>query len=85
MEDDEVKLIVNANFIIDNEIDLTIKNIDINTLNKLNKDEIIKMLFFKWYVYGNYDKVTILDEEYTILNKTKKKVELVRTNKKIDK
>lgn len=85
MEDDEVKLIVNVNFIIDNEIDLTIKNIDINTLNKLNKDEIIKMLFFKWYVYGNYDKVTILDEEYTILNKTKKKVELVRTNKKIDK
>jgi hypothetical protein len=85
MEDDEVKLIVNANFIIDNEIDLTIKNIDINTLNKLNKDEIIKMLFFKWYVYGNYDKVTILDEEYTILNKTKKKVELVRTNKKADK
>ncbi|NRU52521.1 hypothetical protein [Clostridium beijerinckii] len=85
MEDDEVKLIVNANFIIDNEIDLTIKNIDINTLNKLNKDEIIKMLFFKWYVYGNYDKVVILDEEYTILNKTKKKVELVRTNKKADK
>jgi hypothetical protein len=85
MEDDEIKLIVNANFIIDNEIDLTIKNIDINTLNKLNKDEIIKMLFFKWYVYGNYDKVTILDEEYTILNKTKKKVELVRTNKKADK
>jgi hypothetical protein len=85
MEDDEVKLIVNANFIIDNEIDLTIKNIDINTLNKLNKDEIIKMLFFKWYVYGNYDKVVILDEEYTILNKTKKKVELVRTNRKADK
>lgn len=85
MEDDEVKLIVNANFIIDNEIDLTIKNIDINTLNKLNKDEIIKMLFFKWYLYGNYDKVTILNEEYTILNKTKKKVELVRTNRKVDK
>jgi hypothetical protein len=82
MEDEEVKLTVNANFIIDNEIEMTIKNISIDTLSKLNKDEIIKMLFFKWYMYGNFDKVSLLNEEYLILNKTKKKVELVRSNKK---
>jgi hypothetical protein len=82
MEDEEVKLTVNANFIVDNEIEMIIKNISIDTLSKLNKDEIIKMLFFKWYMYGNFDKVSLLNEEYLILNKTKKKVELVRSNKK---
>jgi hypothetical protein len=33
-------------------------------------------------MYGNFDKVSLLNEEYLILNKTKKKVELVRSNKK---
>jgi hypothetical protein len=83
MEDEEIKLTVNASFIIDNEIEMTIKNINIDTLNKLNKDEIIKILFFKWYMYGNFDKVNLLNEEYVILNKTKKKVELVRSNKNV--
>jgi hypothetical protein len=79
--DEDIKLTVNVNFILDNEIEINIKNINIDTLNELNKFGIVDMMMTtKWYMYGNYDKITILNEEYTILNKTKKKVDLVRSN-----
>jgi TRAP-type mannitol/chloroaromatic compound transport system permease small subunit len=78
---EDYKLVINTSFILDNEVEITIKNININTLNKLNNNEILKLMMeTKWYMYGNYDKCIILSEEYTILNKTKKKVELVRSN-----
>lgn len=80
-EVEDYKLVINTTFILDNEVEITIKNININTLSKLNNDEILKLMMeTKWYMYGNYDKCIILNEEYTILNKTKKKVELVRSN-----
>jgi hypothetical protein len=84
MEDEEnYKLVINTNFILDNEVEVTIKNININTLIKLNNNEILKLMMdTKWYMFGIYDKCIILEEEYTILNKTKKKVELVRSNVK---
>jgi hypothetical protein len=78
--DTENKLIINANFILDNEVEITIRNINIDTLAKLNKDEIINMMFLKWYMYGAYDIINLFDEEYVILTKTKKKVELARYN-----
>jgi Mlc titration factor MtfA (ptsG expression regulator) len=81
MNDEESKLIVNASFILDNENEIAIKNINIDTLNKLNRDEILKIMFFKWYMYGNFDKIDLLGEEYIITNKTKKKIDLVRFNK----
>jgi len=58
----------------------TIKNINIDTLNKLNKDSIINLIMFKWYMYTIYDVVDCLGEKYVIVGKTKKKIELVRYN-----
>jgi hypothetical protein len=80
-EVEDYKLVINTSFILDNEVEITIKNINIDTLNKLNNDEILKLMMeTKWYMFGNYDKCIVLEEEYTILNKTKKKIELVRSN-----
>ena len=80
-EEVDYKLTVNTTFILDNDVEVTIKNINVSTLNKLNTDEIIKMILAtKWYMYGNYDKILILNEEYVIVSKTKKKIELVRFN-----
>lgn len=81
-DEEDYKLVVNTSFILDNDVELTIKNININTLNKLNKDSIIDLIMFKWYLYTNYDIVKVLDEEYVIIGKTKKKIELVRYNVK---
>lgn len=82
-EEVDYKLTVNTTFILDNDVEVTIKNINVSTLNKLNTDEIIKMILeTKWYMYGNYDKILILNEEYVIVSKTKKKIELVRFNVK---
>lgn len=81
MSDEELKLIVNTNFILDNDVEVIIKNINISTLNKLNQDEILRLILeTKWYMYGNYDKIIVLNEEYIIASKTKKKIELIRSN-----
>lgn len=81
MSDEEFKLVINTSFILDNEVEITIKNINIDTLSKLNNDEILKLMMeTKWYMFGIYDKCIILDEEYIITSKTKKKIELVRYN-----
>lgn len=81
MSDEELKLIVNTNFILDNDVEVIIKNINISTLNKLNQDEILRLILeTKWYMYGNYDKIIVLNEEYIIVSKTKKKIELIRSN-----
>lgn len=82
MSDEEIKLVINTSFILDNEVEITIKNINIDTLNKLNNDEILNLMMdTKWYMYGIYDKCMLLSEEYIIISKTKKKIELVRFNK----
>ena len=79
--EEDYKLVVNTSFILDNEVEITIKNININTLNKLNNVEILKLMMdTKWYMFGIYDKCIINDEEYVITSKTKKKIELVRFN-----
>jgi hypothetical protein len=79
-KDLDYKLVVNTTFILDGDVEITIKNINIDELNKLTKDKIIEIMMYKWYMYGVYDKCMILDEEYLITSKTKKKIELVRSN-----
>lgn len=81
-EVEDYKLVINASFVLDNDVELTIKNINIDTMNKLNKDGIIELIMFKWYMYGLYDIVKIGIEDYVIIGKTKKKIELVRFNVK---
>ena len=77
----ENKLIINTSFILDNEVEVTVRNIDINAFDELNKEEIIRIILeTKWYMYGNYDVINIFNNDYVILNKTKKKVELARYN-----
>lgn len=77
----ENKLIINTSFILDNEVEVTVRNIDINEFDELNKEEIIRIILeTKWYMYGNYDVINIFNDDYVILNKTKKKVELARYN-----
>lgn len=80
---ENVNLIINTSFVIDEEMEITFKNISIETLNKMNKIDLIKMLMIdtKWYMFGIYDKIVIQEDEYIIVNKTKKKIELVRSNK----
>jgi hypothetical protein len=80
--EEDYKLVINTSFILDNDVELTIKNINIDTLNKLNKDGIIDLIMFKWYMYGNFDLIDINNEQYVIVSKTKKKIELVRYNTK---
>jgi TRAP-type mannitol/chloroaromatic compound transport system permease small subunit len=81
MSEGESKLIINTTFILDSDVEITIKNINIETLNKLNNSDILRLILeTKWYMYGIYDKCTVLSAEYTITSKTKKKIELVRTN-----
>jgi hypothetical protein len=81
MSEGDSKLIINTTFILDSDVEITIKNINIDTLNKLNNDDILRLILeTKWYMYGIYDKCNVLDAEYTITSKTKKKIELVRTN-----
>jgi len=83
MSDEEIKLVINTSFILDNEVEITIKNINIDTLSKLNNDEILKLMMdTKWYMFGIYDVVDCLGEKYVITSKTKKKIELVRFNVK---
>jgi hypothetical protein len=85
MENQELenKLIINTTFILDNEIEVTIKNINIEELSKLNNGVILELIMdTKWYMYGNYDVVQILNNSYVITNKTKKKIELIRYNSK---
>lgn len=81
---EEVNLIINTSFLIDEEMEITFKNINIETLNKINKTKLIQnlMIDIKWYMFGMYDKITIDDIEYVIISKTKKKIELVRMNTK---
>lgn len=80
---DEVNLIINTSFLIDEEMEITFRNISIETLNKINKVDLIQnlMINIKWYMFGIYDKITIDDTEYVIANKTKKKIDLIRINK----
>lgn len=81
---EEVNLIINTSFLIDEELEITFKNINIETLNKINKTKLIQnlMIDIKWYMFEMYDKITIDDIEYVIISKTKKKIELVRMNTK---
>jgi TRAP-type mannitol/chloroaromatic compound transport system permease small subunit len=47
----------------------------------MDNDDILKLILeTKWYMYGIYDKCNVLGSEYTITSKTKKKIELVRSN-----
>lgn len=81
-EEVDYKLTINTTFILDNDVELTIKNIKVDTLNNLNKDSIVELMYLKWYMYGIYDEILINNEKYIIVGKTKKKVELVRYNNK---
>lgn len=78
---DEVPLYTDLLFKLDT-ISIAFKNVDIRWLNKVSsKKIIIKEIFMcDWYMYGAYDKISILDSDFLITIKTQKKIELVRAN-----
>lgn len=81
--EETTSLITNISFLIDEEIEITFKNIEIETLNKITKGGLIRTLMIetKWYMYGVYDKIEIDEVVYVIVSKTKRKIELLRINK----
>lgn len=80
--EETTSLITNISFLIDEEIEITFKNIEIETLNKITKGGLIRTLMIetKWYMYGVYDKIEIDEVVYVIVSKTKRKIELLRMN-----
>ena len=80
--EETTSLITNISFLIDEKIENTFKNIEIETLNKITKGGLIRTLMIetKWYMYGVYDKIEIDEVVYVIISKTKRKIELVRMN-----
>ncbi|NFT08123.1 hypothetical protein FDF26_13825 [Clostridium botulinum] len=79
---EELNLIINTSFLINESLEISVKNIEIGTLNNLTKLNILKtiLLDVKWYMYGIYDKIQIEGINYIITNKTKKKIEIARYN-----
>lgn len=69
---------MSATFILDNEITLIFRNVSLNFFSAVNVTSINNLFNNKWYMYGAYDTLSLLNEKYVIITKTKKKVELVR-------
>jgi hypothetical protein len=76
---------INATFILDNEIQLIFKNIPFDAFEVINTENISELFQHKWYMHDLYDTVNLLGSKYVIVGKTKKKVELVRYNEKVNK
>ena len=81
MEKDEVMLYTDVKFQND-DMTVTLKNIDLEMVSKLsNKNEILtNILYSQWYLYGLYDVVDVYGYKFTMISKTKNKVELVKSN-----
>ncbi|MDV3426682.1 MAG: hypothetical protein LIR50_05765 [Bacillota bacterium] len=67
-----------ATFTLDNEVTLIFKNVSLNFFAAINIQNLDLLFNTKFYMYGIYDTVELLNEKYVIVTKTKKKVELVR-------
>jgi hypothetical protein len=67
---------------LSDEIELTLRNFNIDTLKEMNRENVFGLLVHKWYMYGVYDTIGILGEKYVISKKTKKKIELIKYNAK---
>lgn len=64
------------------DMTVILKNVDLEMLcNFDDKVSILQdILYGKWYMSGLYDMVDILGYNFTIVSKTKTKVEMVRSN-----
>lgn len=79
MGNSELIIYTDVSFKIDDVI-ILIKNISIDRLAEINIESVEKLFAYKWYMKGCYDRVDILDENFIILELTKKKVVLVKAN-----
>jgi hypothetical protein len=62
----------------DKELSITIKNLDLELLQEISKEESIEVILAnKYYMYGVYDKMDLLGNNCMILKSTKKSVELL--------
>ena len=64
------------------DVTVILKNVDLEMLSRLNDKILIleDILFGKWYMHGVYDVVDVMGYKFVIVNKTKKKVEMIRAN-----
>ena len=80
---EESRIYINVGFKIDDDITFEFYNFPFDKLAQIgNREEdiSIKLKEVKWYMFGLYDLVEIFDESWLIINKTKKKVILVKGN-----
>lgn len=78
---DDILLYTDITFKND-DMAVILKNVDLDMLSNFDdKVGILQdILYGKWYMNGLYDMVDILGYNFTIVNKTKTKVEMVRSN-----
>lgn len=81
MEDDNLLLYTDIKFQND-DISVTLKNIDLEMFKVLNDklSIITNIIDYQWYMYGLYDIINLCGYNFTIVSKTKTKVELIRSN-----
>ena len=74
------KLYINIT-IADESESITLLNFPIGQIPTLTSSAIDDILHeIKWYMYGLYDSVVILNTKWTIIKMSKTKIELVRSN-----
>jgi hypothetical protein len=62
----------------DNENSVIFKNLDLDLLNEITKEDNIKeILQVKWYKYATYDKLEIIGNLFMVLKSSKKIVVLL--------
>ena len=67
--------------IADESASITLLNFPIGQIPTLTSSAIDDILHeIKWYMYGLYDNVIILNTKWTIIKMSKTKIELVRSN-----
>lgn len=67
--------------IADESESITLLNFPIGQISILTSSAIDDILHeIKWYMYGLYDNVIILNTKWTIIKMSKTKIELVRSN-----
>lgn len=76
---DELEFYMNIELKID-DMTIILKNIDILSLNNVNKYELLRsvMCDVDWYTVELYGITTILNEKYVLIERTKKKLVLVK-------
>lgn len=78
---DEVEVYTTLMFSND-DIVITIKNVNLDMLELFDKETIINEFMYKfWFVHGIYETVNILGIDFIILKRTKKNIELMVRDK----